>query len=145
MSDPIGEPGAAERSAEEAASSDERQGGASALGGVLGLLARSGQGDVDVGAIYDRLCEVIDPELGVNIVDLGLVYNVQASAAGEVEVTMTLTSPGCPLGGYMEDEINAGLRSLAGVAAVRVAIVFDPPWGPEKMSDAGREMLGWFG
>jgi metal-sulfur cluster biosynthetic enzyme len=100
---------------------------------------------VDVGAIYDRLCEVIDPELGVNIVDLGLVYNVQASAAGEVEVTMTLTSPGCPLGGYMEDEINAGLRSLAGVAAVRVAIVFDPPWGPEKMSDAGREMLGWFG
>ena len=146
MSEPHGERAEVPDGAPPSAAGSEAQERApGALGGVLGLLARATEGGVDVGAIYDRLYEVIDPELGVNIVDLGLVYDVQAGAEGEVEVTMTLTSPGCPLGGYMEDEIDACVGALPGVRSVRVTIVFDPPWDPEKMSDAGREMLGWRG
>src|SRR5579875_1572571 len=137
MSEPHGERAEVPDGAPAAAAGSEAQEGApGTLGGVLGLLARATEGGVDVGAIYDRLYEVID---------LGLVYDVQAGAEGEVEVTMTLTSPGCPLGGYMEDEIDACVGALPGVRSLRVTIVFDPPWDPEKMSDAGREMLGWRG
>lgn len=88
------------------------------------------------------LKEVIDPELGVNIVDLGLVYDVRV-IDGVARVEMTLTTPGCPLGSYFEDTIAECLWGAPGVNEVDVQIVFDPPWRPELMSDAAKSQLGW--
>lgn len=93
-------------------------------------------------AAREQLRGVLDPELGVNIVDLGLVYRVGVDA-GSVSVTMTMTSPGCPLGRYLEDEIVAALRALAWVEDADVQIVWDPPWGPHLMSGLARMQLGW--
>lgn len=92
--------------------------------------------------VEDRLHEVIDPELGVNIVDLGLVYDVTTDD-GVVSIEMTLTTPGCPLGGYIEDEIQRSLEDLPHVRDIAVQIVWDPPWDPELMSGEARAQLGW--
>lgn len=93
--------------------------------------------------VLERLHSVIDPELGVDIVSLGLVYDVAVDAAGGVDIEMTLTTPGCPLGGMLEDDIRAALVPLPRVSDVRVTLVWDPPWEPEAMSDEARERLGW--
>lgn len=91
-------------------------------------------------AVYRALEQIVDPELGVNIVDLGLVYNVQVSH-GRVEVEMTLTVPGCP----MHEALTAGaervLHALPGVREVAVKIVWDPPWSPDMMSLRARRQL----
>lgn len=107
--------------------------------GALGLLTRP----LDAGLVLGMLRSVIDPELGVNIVDLGLVYDVSISADGAVAIEMTLTTPGCPLGGFLDDQIRACLAQLPQVRGVEVALVWDPPWQPAAMSDAAREQLGW--
>lgn len=107
-------------------------------GGPLGLLTAKLDPELVRGALRD----VIDPELGVNIVDLGLVYEIEIED-GEVLVVMTLTTPGCPLGGYLEDEILYRLNQLPQVRQVAVRIVWEPAWGPEMMSDAARAQLGW--
>jgi metal-sulfur cluster biosynthetic enzyme len=94
--------------------------------------------------LRELLREVIDPEIGVNIVDLGLVYDVRLSGDDVAMVRMTLTTPGCPLGGYIDDEIRNTLWDAPGVADVDVRIVWDPPWDPdEMMSDWAKEQLGW--
>lgn len=91
--------------------------------------------------VLEALHDVLDPELGVNIVDLGLVYGVDVDEHNNVVVTMTLTTPGCPL----HDSISHGIRNrLAVIDEVRnvdVNIVWDPPWDPSKMSDAARKFL----
>ncbi len=102
-------------------------------------------GVVDGELVLEALHEVIDPELGVNIVDLGLVYEVAVGAEGDVAIRMTLTTPGCPLGGYLEDEINGCLRRFPCVRDVRVDLVWDPPWQPAAMTDDARRQLGWRG
>lgn len=89
------------------------------------------------------LTEVIDPELGVNIVDLGLVYDVSLDDSANVAIRMTLTTPGCPLGGYLDDEIRSCLRQFPSLGEVSVDLVFDPPWRPDLMSDAAKDQLGW--
>lgn len=90
------------------------------------------------------LHEVLDPEIGVNIVDLGLVYEVEVPAEDRVRVAMTMTTPACPLGDYMEQEVRAAVRRrFPDVAAVQVQLVWDPPWGPHLMSPAARRQLGW--
>ena len=90
------------------------------------------------------LREVIDPEIGVNIVDLGLLYDVRLSADGVAAIRMTLTTPGCPLGGYIEDAIQDVLWGVPGVTGVEVRILWDPPWDPDAMmSDWAKEQLGW--
>jgi len=109
------------------------------LGGPLGLLTAALTPEL----VLDALYEVIDPELGVNIVDLGLVYDVVIDD-GSVVVVMTLTTPGCPLAGFMEDEIHRCLSQFPQVRAAEVQIVWDPPWDPELMSGEAREQLGWF-
>jgi metal-sulfur cluster biosynthetic enzyme len=92
------------------------------------------------------LREVIDPEIGINIVDLGLVYDVGLSGDGVASIRMTLTTPGCPLGGYIDDEIHNVLWGVPGVNDIDVRIVWDPPWDPgEMMSDWAKEQLGWLG
>jgi metal-sulfur cluster biosynthetic enzyme len=113
--------------------------GPARLGGALGLLTAPLTPELALDALY----EVIDPELGVNIVDLGLVYDVLIDD-GSVVVVMTLTTPGCPLGGFMEDEIHRCLSQFPQVRSSEVEIVWDPPWDPELMSDEAREQLGWF-
>ncbi|MHB8491667.1 MAG: metal-sulfur cluster assembly factor [Solirubrobacteraceae bacterium] len=107
--------------------------------GALGLLTRP----LDADLVLLMLRSVIDPELGVNIVDLGLVYDAIITADGSVAIEMTLTTPGCPLGGYLDDQIRACLAQLPQVSSVAVRLVWEPPWEPTAMSEAAREQLGW--
>jgi metal-sulfur cluster biosynthetic enzyme len=94
--------------------------------------------------IRELLREVIDPEIGINIVDLGLVYDVGLSSDGVASIRMTLTTPGCPLGGYIDDEIRNVLWGAPGVDDIDMRIVWDPPWDPdEMMSDRAKDQLGW--
>ena len=84
-----------------------------------------------------------DPELNLNIIDIGLVYDVEVSQAGEVHVRMTLTSPGCPAGTEIIDDVKRVVADLEGVQAVEVELVWDPYWTPEKMDPRVRAFLGF--
>ena len=92
-------------------------------------------------AILEALYQVIDPEIGCNIVDLGLVYSV-AFTDGIAKVTMTLTTPGCPMHESISWGVKNALTGLEGVKDVEVHIVWDPPWNPSMMTEAGREFTG---
>ncbi len=109
------------------------------LAGPLGLLSEP----ISAELVRRRLRTVIDPELGVNIVDLGLVYRVAVDPDGAVVIEMTLTTPGCPLGGFLDDQIRAALMTLPQLRGVTVNVVWEPPWTPAVMSDAAKEQLGW--
>jgi metal-sulfur cluster biosynthetic enzyme len=89
------------------------------------------------------LRKVNDPELNVNIIDLGLIYSIQ-SREGEVDVEMTLTSPACPAGPAMLQSAVKALEGVEGVSKANVKLVMSPPWSPDKMSDAARDELGIF-
>ena len=92
--------------------------------------------------ILAALKTVIDPELGINIVDLGLVYHATRTANG-IDIELTMTTPACPLGEMMSEEIKLVLRDrFAEITDVRVKIVWDPPWSPELMSEESRRQLG---
>jgi len=93
--------------------------------------------------LRDVLRVVVDPEVGVNIVDLGLVYNVAVSPA-EVKVDLTMTSPACPLSDLVIADAEAALHAaLPESCAVSIALVWNPPWDPAMMSDKARDNLGW--
>lgn len=92
--------------------------------------------------IREALREVIDPELRISIVDLGLVYDVREEG-GEVEVEMTLTSPGCPLAGVIDTRVKEVVGKIKGVKGVVVEIVWDPPWTQDMMSDEAKAELGF--
>lgn len=91
--------------------------------------------------VLDALYEVIDPELGINIVDLGLVYGIDVDEENNVSVTMTLTTPGCPMHDSIETGVKHRLTQIEGVNDIQVNIVWEPRWEPTKMSDRAREML----
>jgi metal-sulfur cluster biosynthetic enzyme len=97
----------------------------------------------DQDAILDALRTVKDPELNVNVVELGLVYTVQ-TREDQVDVEMTLTSPACPAGPEILRNAVTALESLEGVAKANVKLVMSPPWSVERMSDAARDELGIF-
>ncbi len=102
---------------------------------------------MEAGASRDLVLEslrgVIDPELGVNVVDLGLVYDIDAVADG-VRVTMGVTTPTCPLGPYLVDAARTAIRAALPTArTVDVVLVRDPLWSPDRMSSKAREQLGW--
>jgi metal-sulfur cluster biosynthetic enzyme len=105
------------------------------LAHVLGL-------EVDPADLHERLRMVIDPELGINIVDLGLVYGVEV-VGGVARVRMTTTTPACPIGSYLADQIRWALLGLDGVLDVEVELTHDPRWFPERMSDEAKVQLGW--
>jgi Predicted metal-sulfur cluster biosynthetic enzyme len=105
------------------------------------LKGRGDYDNVETEKVYDQLEEVIDPELEVNIVDLGLVRDVEVDT-GDVEVLMTLTTPGCPLAGVFDQIVAKELRKLDEVESVEVELTFDPRWTPEEMSDDARDQLG---
>jgi FeS assembly SUF system protein len=92
--------------------------------------------------VIEALTTIFDPEIPVNIYELGLVYDVEAGADGDVTITMTLTTPNCPVAGSMPGEVETRVGSLPGVRHVDVNLVWDPPWTPEKMSEAARLELG---
>ncbi len=93
-------------------------------------------------AIIDALKQIYDPEIPVNIYDLGLIYGVDVSAEGEAIVTMTLTTPHCPVAESMPGEVELRVSSVPGVRDAEVNLVWDPPWDPAKMSDEARLELG---
>ena len=98
------------------------------------------------GATYDAIIEALkdiyDPEIPANIYDLGLIYGVEVSDDGHAAVTMTLTTPHCPVAETMPTEVELRVGSVPGVGAVDVNLVWDPPWDPMKMSDEARLELG---
>jgi metal-sulfur cluster biosynthetic enzyme len=96
-------------------------------------------------AIRDALRCVIDPEAGLNVVDLGLVYGIDVSA-GRIGVRMTMTTPACPLGDTLMESARAAIRAAAPkVPDIKIELVWDPPWNPGMMSDIARGHFGWPG
>lgn len=120
--------------------SEPRRDATIAASGVLGLLTEPLTAEL----VRRLLHNVIDPELGVNIVDLGLVYAVDVDeTVGGVDIEMTLTTPGCPLSGFMDDQIRAQLAQLPQVRQIHIELVWEPAWRPEMMSATARQALGW--
>lgn len=94
--------------------------------------------------LLDALKQVIDPELMVNIVDLGLIYEVCQEEGGVVNVQMTLTSPACPAGPQMIQQAKMAVESLPDVETANIKLVMSPPWSAERMTDDARDQLGIF-
>ena len=114
-----------------------------------GFLAQQPQGDDPTapgGALYesvvDALKEIYDPEIPVNIYDLGLIYGVDVSPEADVVVTMTLTTPHCPVAESMPGEVELRVGAVPGIGDAEVELVWDPPWDPQKMSDEAKLELG---
>ena len=114
-----------------------------------GFLTQKPQGEKDHepgGALYeaviDALKEIYDPEIPVNIYELGLIYNVEITDGGHAVVSMTLTTPNCPVAESMPAEVELRVSSVPGIAIADVNLVWDPPWDPAKMSDEARLELG---
>lgn len=89
--------------------------------------------------LFEAMKDVVDPELGINVVDLGLVYGIHVDDANHATIDMTLTSAACPLTDVIEDQTRAALEGLVDQFAINW--VWMPPWGPDKITDDGREML----
>jgi FeS assembly SUF system protein len=94
------------------------------------------------GEVLEALRTCFDPEIPVNIYELGLIYNVNVEEGGAVTITMTLTSPHCPAAQSMPAEIEEKIKAVSGVSDVKIDVVWDPPWDPSKMSEAARLQLG---
>ena len=92
--------------------------------------------------LVEALRTCYDPEIPVNIYELGLIYGVDLSDTGEVEIKMTLTSPYCPAIQTLPEEIEEKLRNVAGVSDVHIRVVWDPPWDPSRMTEAAKLELG---
>ncbi|HYK86986.1 MAG TPA: metal-sulfur cluster assembly factor [Ktedonobacteraceae bacterium] len=93
--------------------------------------------------IYEALHNVYDPELGVNVIDLGLVYGVDLNAEGYVTITMTLTTPGCPMHESISEGVGVALQDIPGITGGEIQMVWNPPWEPSRMTDEGRRQLGF--
>jgi metal-sulfur cluster biosynthetic enzyme len=94
-------------------------------------------------ALITALKKVKDPELNINVIDLGLVYSIQ-SQDDQVDVEMTLTSPACPAGPEILRNAVSALEQVEGVSKANVRLIMSPPWSPDRMSDAARDELGFF-
>lgn len=96
---------------------------------------------VNTADIYECLKTVYDPEIPVNVVDLGLIYDVQVNE-GDVYVQMTLTFPGCGMGPFIAQQAEWAIQDVEGVGEVEIELVFDPPWSPDLISEEARSQLG---
>ena len=92
--------------------------------------------------VLEALKTVYDPEIPVNVVDLGLVYDVQIKDGGGIYILMTLTAPGCGMGPFIGQQAEWAVQDLEGVEEVEVEMVFDPPWSPDRISEEARAQLG---
>jgi metal-sulfur cluster biosynthetic enzyme len=97
---------------------------------------------IETEQLLDELRCIIDPEMGINIVDLGLVYRAEADA-GRIEVDFTLTYPGCPIGPQLKRDIEQTLKDVTSSEEVEANLVWEPLWGPERMSEEARLSLGY--
>lgn len=115
-------------------------------GGEVGTGNGTENGGGETNPLRERVVEVLqtcyDPEIPVDIHELGLVYRVGVEDDGKVEVEMTLTSPACPVAGTLPPEVEQKIGRIEGVSSVRVDLVWDPPWNPDRMSDAAKLKLG---
>src|SRR3989304_10237458 len=93
-------------------------------------------------AVLDALRDVYDPEIPVNIVDLGLIYGLELVDDDKVHVTMTMTFPGCPASAYLHEEVRMRVESLGGVDSVDVTVGWGPPWSPDMIAPPAKQMLG---
>ncbi|HEY3372271.1 MAG TPA: iron-sulfur cluster assembly protein [Prolixibacteraceae bacterium] len=100
--------------------------------------------DNRIDLIIERLRDVYDPEIPVNIYDLGLVYNVDIDEANKASIIMTLTSPGCPVADMLVEDVRQGALAVDNVSEVEVELTFDPPWDKSMMSEEARLELGFF-
>ena len=102
-------------------------------------------GDIDVGVVRESAITILrtikDPEIPLNIYDLGLIYGLDVDEKGRVEVAMTLTSPGCPVAGVLVRQVHDAVRRVPGVSSVRTQLVWEPPWSKDRLSDAARLAL----
>lgn len=97
--------------------------------------------EIEAGVVA-ALRTVFDPEIPVNIYDLGLIYALDVADDGQVDIRLTLTAPGCPVAQTFPETVAAAVRRVPGVSAVRVELVWEPPWSPQMMSEAVRLQLG---
>jgi metal-sulfur cluster biosynthetic enzyme len=104
----------------------------------------TGDGRPTEDQVLDALRHVVDPELGINIVDLGLVYDVDISDQGVVHIEYTLTTMGCPIGPLIEHQMQSFLENVPGISSVEAEMVLRPPWTPEMMSEEAKAALGYF-
>lgn len=93
--------------------------------------------------VIDALKTVYDPEIPVNIYDLGLIYDLRISAEGHVDLDMTLTAPGCPVAEHFPSWVEDAVRMVDGISDAHVELVWDPPWTPERMSEEAKLELGF--
>ncbi len=97
--------------------------------------------------VWEQLKTVFDPEIPVNVVDLGLIYRCEAlplpGGGHRVEIDMSMTAPGCTMGDVLKDDVRRKVQGVPGVKEVEVQVVWDPPWDASRMSDAARLQLGW--
>jgi metal-sulfur cluster biosynthetic enzyme len=98
--------------------------------------------EITADQVWSVLATILDPEFGLNIVDLGLVYDVQVDGS-DVRVAMTLTSPACPAGEMIHGGVQAAIAAIPGVGNVSVELVWEPIWTPDMLTAAAREHLGW--
>lgn len=94
--------------------------------------------------VVDAMRRVYDPEIPVSIYELGLIYRIDVAESGDVEIDMTLTSPACPVAGTLPVEVQLRAEQVAGVAQAKVEVVWDPPWTPDKMTEAAKLELNLF-
>lgn len=118
-----------------------------ALGREVAKAGEAGDGPFDEAQVWAQLRECYDPEIPVNIVDLGLIYSVETSddpsgRGKAVSVRMTLTAPGCGMGPSLAADAEQRILTVSGVASASVQLVWDPPWSPDRISPAGKEKLG---
>ncbi len=111
--------------------------------GVTATADPADPSDIENG-IVEALKTVFDPEIPVNIYELGLIYDIDIQEEGKVQVKMTLTAPGCPVAGTLPGEVRAKVESVPGVTSADVELVWDPAWNPSMMSEAARLQLGMF-
>ncbi len=107
----------------------------------------TGNGTVEETLIWDQLHTCYDPEIPIDIVELGLIYNCSVTpveAGNQVDITMTLTAPGCGMGEFLADDVRTKINSLPNVTQVNVELTFDPPWNQTMMSEAARLQTGLY-
>ena len=107
----------------------------------------TGDGSVDEALIWDQLRTCYDPEIPIDIVELGLIYNcnvIPLETGNQVDVLMTLTAPGCGMGEFLADDVRSKINSIPNVTQVNVELTFDPPWNQTMMSDAARLQTGLY-
>ena len=110
---------------------------------MAGRELKDAPGPADVAVVKEALRTVHDPEIPVNIYDLGLIYDVIRQDNGDVEITMSLTAPGCPVAGEMPGQVAEAVAQVESVGNVGVELVWDPAWTPERMSEDAKLALDW--